>query len=178
LKGPMTLEDYLQQLPGVRGEAIRQFHQENLELINKAHGSTRNHQAWEGGYRGHLTELCTMADKLYQALTEIRPLPFTLESALIVLYFHDIEKMWKYTCGLPEQFNKDEFYRDALSKKFNIRLTNEELTALDHIHGENEAYSNTKRTMNELGAFCHSCDTMSARMWYNYPEPDANKMRA
>ena len=147
-----------------RTKYIISFHSQNKEIISKAKGSSKNHQWWVGGYQDHVHETLIIARRLYKTMNDFRPLPFLLDSALIVLYFHDIEKITKYTTGL--KFDKHQFYNEEI-KKYQIWFTDEEINALTYIHGENEHYSNSKRTMNELAAFCHCVDTISARIWFN-----------
>jgi hypothetical protein len=66
-----------------------------LHIIGNAPGSTKNHQAWEGGYIDHITEVMNIAHWLYTSSP--RPLPFGLADALEVLFLHDLEKPWKFT---------------------------------------------------------------------------------
>jgi hypothetical protein len=146
-----------------RTKAILFFHDQHKEIMSRARGSSKNHQWWIGGYRDHIYETLIIARLLYKTMNDFRPLPFLLDSALIVLYFHDIEKITKYTTGA--EFDKDHFYKEGI-KKYQISFTDEELNALTYIHGENQHYSNQKRTMNELAAFCHCVDTISARIWF------------
>ena len=41
---------------------------------------------------------------LYDKMSELRPLPFLLSDALLVLFLHDIEKPVKYTPELAPQY--------------------------------------------------------------------------
>src|SRR3989344_7866617 len=70
--------------------------QDNYDLFSKARGSSHNHQAWEGGYVDHLTEIMNIATVLYEPLNNRRTLPFSLSDALLVLYLHDLEKPWRH----------------------------------------------------------------------------------
>lgn len=141
-------------------EGVGWFHMEHLELINASRGSNCKHQAWEGGYRDHLEQCMEIAEKICDFCPEI-----SLQSVFIVIYFHDIEKIWKYTIGLPENFDKNYWYNCILPDKYNINFTAEELNALKYIHGEGNDYSKV-RIMNELAAVCHSADVISARVFY------------
>ncbi len=159
------LIDYLKTLEDQRKKSIIKFHEDHLLLILEAKGSNSNHQAWKGGYLDHIQECFNIADSIYGALCKIRPLPFKLSECFIVLYFHDIEKIWKYTTN--EIIDKKLYYQTTLQKKYSIVFSEQELNALKYIHGENEDYSGKKRVMNELAAFCHSVDTISARIWHS-----------
>ena len=76
-----------------------------------------------------------------------------MESAIIVLYFHDVEKIWKYTEGLPEDFNKDRYLFEFIPKEYGIVFTDEEINALKYIHGEPDSeYNPETRIMGELAA--------------------------
>ncbi|MBI1364058.1 MAG: hypothetical protein GC134_08740 [Proteobacteria bacterium] len=161
------LSDYLNSLEDPRKEAILAFHRTHQPLIERAHGSSHNHQAWVGGYKDHLAETFRLAEVMYSQFDTARPLPFTLASALICLYFHDVEKIWQYTTGLPEGFDKGHFYMTTLPETYGIHLTNTELNALEYAHGEVHAHSKKERKMNELAALVHAADNLSARMWHN-----------
>ena len=105
---------YLNLLKDKRKEAIINYHNKNLPLIKKALGSSNNHHVWKGGYKDHIKECLKISHNLFSSLQQIRPLPFSLDSAIIVLYFHDIEKMYKYTSG--KIIDKEKYYNDALFK--------------------------------------------------------------
>lgn len=159
-----TITSYISQLQDPRKEAILAFHDKHVHLMERAYGSKNNHQTWEGGYLDHISECARIAEAMYSALTFIRPLGFELDLVIIVLYFHDIEKVWKYTSG--EDIDKERYYSIELPRH-GIQFSYEELNALKYVHGEGEAYSSQNRVMNELAAFCHAVDTISARVWYN-----------
>lgn len=142
---------------------IAKFHDSHVDLFEKAKGSSVNHQAWEGGYKDHLIQCFEIANRLYKSF----PFDFDLNSAYKVLYFHDIEKMWKYTVRLSSDFDKNKFYTSTLPKEYDIFFTDDELNALKYIHGEGEDYKKDNRVMNSLAAFCHCCDVLSARCFYD-----------
>ncbi len=139
---------------------IAHFHEHHLELFNRAKGSSGNHQWWTGGYRDHIQQCLDIARKLYDTFN----FSFPLNSALRVLYFHDLEKLFKYGDGTI--INKWTVFVEGLPNIYGIRFTPEELNALKYIHGEGEDYSKEKRVMGELAAFCHCCDVLSARCFY------------
>lgn len=162
------LIDYLEQLEDPRKEKILTFHHAHQKLIETTKGSFAKHQAWFGGYQDHIAECFRIAEAMYFGLQTIREVPIKLSSALVVLYFHDIEKIWKYSQGLSPNFDKQCFYNKDLKEIYGIELTADELIALKYIHGEPEnEYNATTRLMNPLASFCHCVDTLSARMWYN-----------
>ena len=175
------LLDYLSQC-NCRSDydGIMKFHNDHADLIKKAKGSAKKHQAWPGGYVDHLVECMMIGELTYENLAWIRRVPFEWHSVVTVLYFHDVEKMWKYGGWTDEQIiqnpmaeqavhgNKEDFYDEYLSNEpYLIDFSDEELNALEHIHGE-KTYGE-KRIIGPLGAFCHCCDMLSARMWYDHP---------
>jgi hypothetical protein len=155
-----------------------------LHIIGNAPGSTKNHQAWEGGYIDHITEVMNIAHWLYTSSP--RPLPFGLADALEVLFLHDLEKPWKFTNAYqplgtfedfaatrcqtenehPKQVRKD--FRAALINHYGIILSSEQQNALEYVEGmRDKDYKSDERVMNELAAFCHTCDLWSARVWHD-----------
>ncbi len=161
------LNTYLQNLADNRKDNILNFHKQHEAQILIAKGSSHNHQAWDGGYKDHIAETFRIAETLYTAFNNARPLAFSLDSALICLYFHDVEKIWKYTTGLPEGFDKDIFYTKTLPEDYGITLTEDELNALEFAHGEVHDHSKTERKMGRLAALVHAADNISARMWHD-----------
>ena len=147
-----------------------------------APGSESNHQAWSGGYLDHISEVMHIAIHLYRTLNGLRPLPFTLADALLVLFLHDLEKPWRFAfegeaktlrivqkAGMRTRQEKAAF-REAKLTEYGIVLTSVQRNALTYVEGEIDDYSSTRRVMNELAAFCHLCDVTSARIWYAHPE--------
>jgi hypothetical protein len=134
--------------------------------VLKAKGSTHNHQAWEGGYLHHITEVMNIAVRLYASLSSCRPLPFKLKSALTVLFLHDLEKSFKYELVCNTKADRRKFRDDMIREKMRIELNPEEWNALQYVEGEHD-YSSSERKMGELAAFCHMCDIASARLWYD-----------
>lgn len=155
-----SIEDYLNELEKFKKEVLF-FHNKHLDLFNVAKGSNKKHQAWIGGYRDHLTQCLKIAGSLFCIL----PVNFHFSSVVLVLYFHDIEKLWKYS-EHPKEINKYWFYKVTLPESYKITFTEEEYNALKYIHGEGDDYSD-ERVMNELAGFCHACDVLSARTFHN-----------
>jgi hypothetical protein len=147
-------------------------------LFQRVQGSTNNHQNWPGGYFDHVQELLNIASNQYKWMNARRPLPFTFGDAVLVLFFHDIEKPWKYERRADGQLHhKSEFagkqddhaFRLAKLREYNVTLTEAQANALKYVEGEMGDYSSRRRVMNELAGFCHSCDVLSARVWHSYP---------
>ncbi len=196
------LSDLLAQLPDPK---LREFATDYYEVLSKAPGSSHNHQAWEGGYLHHVTETMNIACQLFNTLNQLRPLPFKVENALVVMYLHDIEKpfkdnpdvltplgiSWKQYCdetetkhwcdiedgsrkAQPLHYRHPPINWKAVRRQFRtdiivhlgIELMKEQWAALEYVEGEHD-YSPGKRSMNELGAFCHCCDILSARLWHD-----------
>ena len=155
-----------------------------IEKYPDAPGSVSNHQAYEGGYYKHISDILDYASKMFKYLSLKGKLDFSLSDALLVLFLHDIEKPIKYTPVLVKtgvidengmieeeiyeyETDSDDDIRENLINKFNIKLTDEHKLALKYIHGEGEDYRKDKRVMTPLSAFCHCCDVISARIFFN-----------
>lgn len=154
-----------------------------LENYPDAPGSLHNHQAYEGGYYVHVSDILTYAIRLYTTLSKDNKMKFNLSDALLVLFLHDIEKPVKYCPilvktgvvdenGMIEEevyeyeTDSDSDIRQSLISKFGIKLNDEHKLALKYIHGEGEDYRKDKRVMSPLCAFCHCCDVISARIFF------------
>lgn len=156
------------------------MHQENQALFEKSLGSIHNHQAYEGGYTHHLEEAMNIALVLHNTYSDLRPLPFSLSDALLVLYLHDLEKPWKYELVdgqykmIASMVDKDAQHRFRLQKikEYGIALTPEQENGIEYVEGENSKHSYYKRTRGPLAAFCGLCDSTSARIWFEYPKAD------
>lgn len=151
---------------------------DNLKLFRQVQGSTNNHQAWPGGYCDHVQEVLNIAVGLYAFFLSRRPLPFSLSDALLVLYLHDLEKPWKYEVGpdgqlqhIASQRTKAEQHDFRLRKlaEYGIALTADQQNGLKYVEGEHDDYSSRHRVSGPLAAFCHLCDTASARIWFDHP---------
>lgn len=161
-------------------EACVHLWRDNYEIFSKASGSKTKHQAWEGGYIHHLEETMNLAFLLYKRLNSTgRKLPFLIGDAILVLFLHDLEKVWKY--GGNEDAKKefrlyDENLKFMLAKveEYGFELTSDHVNALQHVHGEGEAYNPNTRVQRELAAFVHICDVASARIWYDEPHNPGN----
>ena len=155
-----------------------------METYPDAPGSSNNHQAFDGGYYKHVDDILKYAIVLYRQLSLFGKTDFNLSDALLVLFLHDIEKPVKYcpvlvktgvvdeNGGIEEEIleyetDSDVDIRNRLIEQFNIVLTDEHILALKYIHGEGDDYRKDKRVMSPLCAFCHCCDVISSRIFYN-----------
>lgn len=150
----------------------KHFVLDHKDAFYSAKGSTKNHQAWTGGYVDHLDELFGIAKMMFGIANLERALPFSLESVLLVLFLHDIEKPFKHSDNQHAYKTMIEDQRALqlqVCDDYDIPLSNDEHKALDYVHGEIGHYSKHGRSTNELGAFAHICDYFSARIWHSEP---------
>ncbi len=151
---------------------------DNRKLFATVPGSSCNHQAWPGGYQDHIAEGMNFLVVLYDTLCALRPLPFSLSDALVVFYFHDFEKLWKYEvtssgavvpiAALEKKLAQHQFRLNKLIE-YGIVLTPEQENAMKYVEGEGADYSRTERKMGELAALCHLADCASARLFPLHP---------
>jgi hypothetical protein len=171
----LSLEDLLQQIDSRYRLGLQRLLNENNTAFQSAQGSTHNHQAWAGGYIDHVREVMNVAVVLYGTLGQLRPLPFSLSDALVVLFVHDLEKPWVYeeVGGIwrRKEGGKQNAHTIRLGKLAEVGLTlSEELErAVFFVEGEGSHYDNRTRGMSPLAAFCHMCDVASARLWHDHP---------
>ena len=151
---------------------------DNRKLFQTVQGSTNNHQAWLGGYFDHVQEIMNIAAILYECLDSIRPLPFTVSDALLVVFLHDIEKPWKYEVSLDGQLQYIELlrtkeaqheFRSHKLRMYGITLTPEQENGMKYVEGELNDHTNRQRVMGPLAALCHLADVTSARLWFDHP---------
>ncbi len=154
------IKHYLENLSSNKDNCINMLDSFIKEYPN-ARGSSHNHQSYGGGYYKHISDIMHYAIMLYRNLPK---LDFTLSDAILVLFLHDIEKPVKYG---SKTFETDREIRNRLIKEFKIELTEEQYLALKYIHGEGDDYSKNKRIMSPLCAFCHCCDIISARIFFD-----------
>jgi hypothetical protein len=111
---------------------------------------------------------------LYSTLSALRPLSFSVSDALLIFFLHDLEKPWKYRDPTAPSLNTKvarKAFRLKKMAEYGIILTPEQANALEYIEGEGDDYMSDRRVMNELAGFCHMIDTLSARVWHDYPKP-------
>jgi len=184
----LTFEQLLERVDEPYRTAFRRLLDACGELFRSARGASHNHQAWAGGYADHVREVMNTAVVLHDALGRLRPLPFSLSDALVVLFVHDLEKPWAYEEvegawrrreGLKE--NAHAFRMGKLAE-VGVTLPSELERAVFFVEGEGSHYSNRTRAMSPLAAFCHMCDVASARLWHDHPlerdDPWAGAARA
>ena len=108
---------------------------------------------------------------MYDWLNTYRSLPFSFDDVIIIIALHDLEKPYKYSAynsDFQEILTLDSHgIRDEIMKQYNIVLSPQQQNWLDYIHGEGDHYSKTERVQWPLAAFCHSIDTISARIYFN-----------
>lgn len=155
---------------------------DNMPLFSKARGSSHNHQAWEGGYLDHITEVMNIAIAFYSILASRRKLIFSLSDALLVLFLHDLEKPWRYytnekgICEISKELADKEKtaipFVEQKIRQYNFKLSEEHWNGIRYAEGEKNDYSPNKRIQTSLAAFVHICDVWSARGWYDYPSKE------
>jgi hypothetical protein len=177
-----NLDTLLNEIPGPNGDACRALYADYKELFETAPGASHNHQVWPGGYADHVTDAMNMASLLYDSLASTnRPLPFTKADALLVLFLHDLEKPFRYVISTDGTLLENPDIPDKKASankrlevmtKYGIKLDTQQANAMKHVEGiRDEEYVRDARIMGELAALCHCADTLSARLWYNYPLP-------
>jgi hypothetical protein len=169
-----NIEELFDFIESPNREACIRLYAYNKEMFDIAAGSSHNHQAWEGGYMGHMRDIMNIAVRIYSSLAIARPFPFTLSDLLVVLFLHDIEKPWLYG-GKPEVVNRFEDYQVFQKMKileYGFELTDDQWNAIKYAHGEGNNFKKTERVSKPLAAMLHCCDTMSARIWFDYPKEE------
>lgn len=159
-------------------EICQKILEDNRKLFQTVQGASNNHQAWPGGYQDHVQEAMNLAIVFYEKMNSLRPLPFSLSDALLVLFLHDLEKPWKYEIGEDGKVKykesmktKTEFreFRNRKLKEYGLVLTEDQENGMKYVEGEHNDYTNKRRVMGSLAAFCHLCDVTSARVWHDHP---------
>lgn len=173
------LETLLQDIVEPNQAPARKLLHDLQTYIPEAAGSTKSHHAWPGGYNDHIQETMNLARMLYERMNQERPLPFSLASAYLVLYLHDCEKPFRHATdeqlahfpwiiSRPDKSDKD--FQKLLVAQYGFIISDAEWNALHYVEGEPESeYVEGNRLQGPLAAFCHSCDTMSARIWFDHP---------
>lgn len=171
----LDLDELVMLIDAEHRDAVRSLIDDYRERYAHARGSSRNHQAWSGGYWDHITDMGNIMVQQYRWMNAVRPLPFSLSEALIVALCHDLEKMVRFGRDgredprLAGKADKAAF-RLNLIAQYGIKLTASMANALRYAEGVRDGeYTNQARVMGPLAAFVHTCDVLSARMWYDYP---------
>jgi hypothetical protein len=175
-----SLRDLISLIDEPAAGGCQRLLKEHETRLERAAGATHNHQAWAGGYLDHLREVMNLAAVLYPVLDQLRSLPFSLSEALLVLFLHDLEKPWRNSSEAAaeaangelqtlELHEEKQAFRLAVAERYGIALSSELVNALEFIEGEGSRYTSRHRQMGRLGSFCHVCDTLSARLWFDHP---------
>lgn len=172
-----SIERLLRMIEEPHRSLCVQLFSENQSVFERALGSSRNHQAWAGGYLDHIQECMNIGFALYNFFQDIRPLPFSRSDALLVLFLHDLEKPWRFVRGGNGMQKKNfmqtkagrQTFRSQKIKAYGIKLTAAQNNAMRYVEGELDDYSPERRVMNPLAAFCHLADVTSARIWFGNP---------
>ncbi|TSC82799.1 MAG: Uncharacterized protein G01um101419_486 [Parcubacteria group bacterium Gr01-1014_19] len=178
----LRMEYLLAKIDEPNRRACEKLYHENRKLWEKTPGSSHNHQSWPGGYVDHVIEVMNVALALHESLGTVRPLPFSLSDALLVLFIHDLEKPWKYEMKAngqaddPSLQTKEQRHNFRLAKatEYGIALTEEHKNGIKYAEGELNDYSSKKRVMSPLAAFAHMCDVCSARIWHDHPKENSD----
>jgi hypothetical protein len=174
-----TVEEMLQSIDSKNQPQAIKLWSDLTAYLPKAMGSTKSHHSWDYGYKDHVQEVMNLAYELYESLNRHRPLEFSLESALLVLFLHDCEKPFRHASSeqlmnfswiIERPTKSDKDFQDKLLAQYGFDLNDHELNGLKYVEGENEDYVEGERTQGPLAAFCHVCDTVSARIWYDHPK--------
>lgn len=112
----------------------------------------------------------------------MRPLTFSEDSALIALFFHDMEKPFRRGPVDHAESNSWKAHQaqnnldweeikwliiDKMKLNYNFSLTGDEVNALKYTHGEGDDHLKDKRVTCPLAAHVHHCDNTSARIYYD-----------
>ncbi len=179
LKKPLRL--LLEEIDDPRRETLLKIYDDHKDLFHYAAGSSNNHQAWEGGYGDHIAECLRINDITYDALQSLRPLNFSKASAAIALFFHDIEKPFRYgpsedmRCKpWQEKFDTPASWEKAkwdilaqFNSHYGLTFSAEEENSIKYTHGEGDDYRKDRRVSTPLAAHVHHCDNTSARIWHD-----------
>jgi len=173
-----TIEQMLELIDEPNRAICQRILVDNRKLFQTVQGSTNNHQAWAGGYFDHVQEAMNIGVVLYDDFSRCRHLPFSLSDLLLVVYFHDIEKPWKYELREDGQlYHKPHIASKGAHQKFRMEklaeygivLTPEQENGIKYAEGEVNDYSSRLRVMCPLAAMAHMCDVASARIWFDHP---------
>ncbi|MBI2640193.1 MAG: hypothetical protein HYW90_04900 [Candidatus Sungbacteria bacterium] len=173
-----TIEQMLEMIDEPNRTACSRILEDNRKLFQTVQGSTNNHQNWPGGYFDHVQEIMNIAVVLYERLSSIRLLPFSLSDLLLVVYLHDVEKPWKYELRDDGQLhhkaamqNKEDHQRFRMAKltEYGVVFTPKQENGMKYAEGELNDYSNRRRVMGPLACVAHMCDVASARLWFDHP---------
>ncbi len=177
---------------------IQQIVAQHGDLFQRAPGSSHNHQAWSGGYRGHITDVMNrIYHKVYfeRSLGRMQYFPaeerYTLSDALLCGFCHDLEKPWKYypdswflgsDLGPLESKHQRDDVRNKIFAYYGLQFEARHINALRYAEGTRDGeYSNKSRLMWPLAVIVHTADIESGRHDYAFPrdqnDPWGNQQR-
>ena len=174
-----SVEQLLERIDPNNQQPAHDFWHDLRTYLAEAPGSTKSHHAWPTGYYHHVKETMNLAVMLYGWLDRERPLPFSLSSALLVLFLHDCEKPFRHATDAElvhfpwiksRPGKSDKTFQQLLIGRYGFTISADEHNALLYVEGEGSDYVEGTRLQGQLAAFCHVCDTISARIWYDFPE--------
>lgn len=174
----LALEDLLDLLEPHHRQACDRIIHEQATALKTGPGSRHNHQAWAGGYLAHIVEGMNLIVVIYHTYNSLRPVGYSLSSALFVFFIHDLEKLSKYRQNRSGEYEvvstlatkpQEREHREHQLEHFRITLTDEERIAFRYVEGEGTDYSSKGPRMNPLGCLCHIADVTSARHWPQHP---------
>lgn len=181
-----SFEDWLDRIDEPNQEAVNYFFEDsdNAMRVGWAPGSRAAHHAWEGGYKEHLRQTMMIVAQNYplfvgtgraEELSEDEA--FTLSDALVVMFLHDIEKLFIYdfddagnvvSLVHVTKAERKQFQR-AIIEHYGFILTPTMENALLHVEGvRDEYYIPGERVDQPLAALCHAADNLSARGFYDH----------
>lgn len=169
--GYQTLPQLIKFLAPSDRAAANKLLAENATLLQKAPGSSHNHQNWPGGWWHHTEETMNIGRVLFGVLNDLRPLPFACADLLVCLLLHDLEKPWRWRDGTETLKTKQDRhdFRLRMAQQYGFAITQARLNGIKYAEGELNDYRADARIMNELAALVHTCDILSARLWYDRP---------
>lgn len=175
------LIDFLKDMNDPRKDILIQIYKDNKDLFYYAKGSSKKHHVWKQGYIDHVTEMFRIIIMFYQTMNNLRTTNFTEDSAKIIAFIHDWEKIirygpqdhpkvqyWNKLKGTRSWYEmRDIILKEELYDKYNLALTPEERNALQYVHGEGDDHNPDMRVATPLAFFCNICDSASAGIWQN-----------
>jgi hypothetical protein len=164
----MNIDKYLGELDSESSDKMRFIWNDLLQNHFDTKGSSGNHQNYFGGYFYHIHDVLRNGMMLYDNLSDQGDLPFTKSDVFLTIFFHDIEKICKYsennTIDCANLSNSE--IRQKMYSKYDVDLPIHILEAIKYIHGEGKYYTKGKRVMSPLSALCHCADIISARIFF------------
>jgi len=180
----MRLIDWLQSVENtLLRESLVTIYYAYEDRWEVAMGSSANHQAWPGGLRDHLAEMCRNGWDFYQMkLARYGTLPYSFDDILVGIFCHDAEKLAKGADTNDKRFKhllllvaqgksweEIKFHLLADWAFFGLILTNEQSNAVKYTHGEPDSeYRKDYRVMWELAACVGNLDRDSARGFHSH----------